>query len=211
LPALTTFEALCIQLSVDGESFTVLTVYRPSSSRTSSLFFDELSSVLALLVLQSGSVVVGGDFNIHVEDVADADAQRLASVFNVFDLHQHVDLPIHRLGGTLDLVATFSHCYIEDVTVDTADVISDHSLVTCSLPTRSRPVPAPHRTIRSWCTIDRQPFAQAVMESSLGRTPPSSWTADQLFTEYDRVLRVLADRFAPEHSAKPCSIVGPMV
>ena len=129
MPALTTFEALCIQLSVDGESFTVLIVYRLGSSRTSSLFFDELSSVLELLVLQSGSVVIGGDFNIHVEDVADADAQRLASVFDVFDLHQHVGLHTHRLGGTLDLVSTFSHCCIEDVAVDPADVISDHSPV----------------------------------------------------------------------------------
>ena len=29
LPAITTFEGLCVQLSADGESFTVLTIYGP--------------------------------------------------------------------------------------------------------------------------------------------------------------------------------------
>ena len=96
------------------------------------------------------------------------------------------------------------------VTVDPADVISDHSLVTCSLPTRRRrqPAPARQRTIRCWHKIDRQVFAQAVRESTLGSPPPSSWTADKLFTEYDRVLRDLADRFVPEH--KVHSLVRPL-
>ena len=126
------------------------------STDQANLFYDELSTVLELLVLQSGSVVIGGDLNIHVEVAADADAQRLASVFDAFDLRQHIASPTHRLGGILDLVATFSHCQVEDVTVDPADVISDHSLVTCSLPTRRRPAPARQRTIRCWHKIDRQ-------------------------------------------------------
>ena len=46
LPVLSTFEGLCLRLSADGESFILLTVYRPGSTRTSSLFYDELSTVL---------------------------------------------------------------------------------------------------------------------------------------------------------------------
>jgi len=71
------------------------------------LFFDELTSVFELLVLLNSRVIVGGDINIHVEDITDADGQRLASVFDVFDVQQHVIGPTHLLGGTLDLVATF--------------------------------------------------------------------------------------------------------
>ena len=120
-------------------------------------------------------------------------------MFDAFDLHQHVASPTHRLGVTLDFVATFSDCQVENVAVDPADVISDHSLVTCGLPSRRRPGPAPQRSIRSWSQEDRQAFVQAAKESSLCSPPPSSWTADQLFAEYDRVLRQLADRFAAEH------------
>ena len=50
------------------------------------------------------------------EDAADADAARLATVFDAFDLQQHVVGPTHNLGGTLDIVATFS-----DYRVDSAD------------------------------------------------------------------------------------------
>ena len=58
-----------------------------------------------------------------VEDAADADAERLASVFDAVNLHQHVASPSRQwhVGGTFDLVATFCHCQIDDVAVD-ADV-----------------------------------------------------------------------------------------
>ena len=49
-----------------------------------SAFFDELTTVLESLVLQSGPVIVGGDINIHVDDAADADAARLAALFDAF-------------------------------------------------------------------------------------------------------------------------------
>jgi len=181
LPALSTFEGLCLRLSADGESFILLTVYRPGSTRTSSLFYDELSTVLESLVLQSNTVIVGDDFNIHVQDATDADTQRLMSVFDSFDLHQHVAVPTHCLGGTLDLLAPFASYGIADLTVGPAGVISDHSLITCSLPSRRQMKTAPERTICSWCSVDWQAFVQAIKDS----TPSSSSTAEELFAEYD--------------------------
>jgi len=124
---LSTFECLCICLSADGESFILLTIYRPGSTRAPSLFYDELSTVLESLVLQRCQVVVGGDLNIHVEDPTDIDAQWLAAVFDAFDMQQHFMEPTHRLGGTLNLVATFSDYDVTNLTVD-------HSLITCTLP-----------------------------------------------------------------------------
>jgi hypothetical protein len=53
------------------------------------------------------------------------------------------------LGGTLDLVAAFSDCKIIDICVDSAGVISDHGLVTCSVPARRDVVPVSSRTVRS--------------------------------------------------------------
>jgi len=84
----------------------------------------------------SGPVIVGGDANIHVEDADDADVVRLTTVLDAFDLQQHVVDPTHNLGGTLDIVATFSGYTVDTLAVDPASVISDHSLITCCLPTR---------------------------------------------------------------------------
>jgi len=51
-------------------------------------------------VLLSGPVIVG-DVTIHLEDDTDADAARLAAVFNALDLQQHVDSPtqLQRYAG----------------------------------------------------------------------------------------------------------------
>jgi exonuclease III len=101
-------------LSIGGDSFVLLSVYRPSSSRPSGTFYDELTAVLETLVIQVCPVVVGGDFNVHVEDPSDPDAVRLSDLLSSFDMIQHVTGPTHRLGGTLDLVVTSSD-YREDV------------------------------------------------------------------------------------------------
>jgi len=112
-----------MRLSADGEFVTLVTIYQPGSALVTSAFY-ELSTALESLGLQSGPVIVGGDVNIHVEDAADADAACLAAVFDAFDLQQHV------VGGTLDIVATFSGCRV-GLALDASGVISDHSLITC--------------------------------------------------------------------------------
>ena len=127
LPPLSTFEGLCVRLSADGESETLLTIYRPRSARVTSAFFDELTTVLESLVLQSRPVIVGGDINIHVDDAADA--ARLVALFDAFDLQQHVAGANHNLGGTLDIVATLSGYCVDSLAVDPPGVISDHSLI----------------------------------------------------------------------------------
>jgi len=78
LPPVTTYEAICIRLTTDNGPVVLLNVYRPGSARVSSQFFDDLASVLELLVLHSCPVVIGSDFNIHVHDVTDTQA-RLAA------------------------------------------------------------------------------------------------------------------------------------
>ena len=200
LPRLSTFEGLCVRLSADGESVTLLTIYRPGSARVTSAFYDELTMVLESLVLLSGPVIVGGDINIHVEDAADADAARLAAVFDAFDLQQHVVGPTHNLGGTLDIVATFSDYRVDSLAVDPPGVISDHSLITCRLSAYHHVSPVLTRVVRSWRKVDRSEFAQAIRNSVLGHPPPPSLSVDELFATYDKVLRDIADRLAPTHT-----------
>ena len=59
------------------------------SRPTSPAFYDELASVLELLVVFSCPVVIGGDMNIHVHDANDADARRLRDPVS----YTHLTLP----------------------------------------------------------------------------------------------------------------------
>jgi len=126
LPPYHTFEPICVQLTTSGGPIVLLNIYRPGSVRPSASFFDELSSVLEVLVTFSCSVLVAGDINIHVEDTADVDARRLHELLTSFDITQHVNSPTHRLGGTLDLVMTFTDYQLTEHCVDSPGIISDH-------------------------------------------------------------------------------------
>ena len=135
------------------------------------------------MVLQSGAVIVGGDINIHVDDVADADAARLDALFDAFDLQQHDVDATHNLGGTLDIVATFS----------------DHSLITCCQPAHHSSSPRLTRVVHSWRRVDQLKFVQVVKDSAIGCLPSLSQSVDELFMMYDNALRDIADRLTPAH------------
>lgn len=116
------------------EPVVILCLYRPGSVKPTAQFYDELATVLELLVIHSCPIVIDGDFNVRAQDSADPDTRRLCDVLVSFDLVQHVRGPTHRGGNTLDLVLTFSGMQLDGVTTERAGVISDHSFVKCYLP-----------------------------------------------------------------------------
>lgn len=63
-----TFESICYRLTSPAESIVLLAVYRVDYAHPSAQFFDDLASVLEVLVVQQNPVVIGGDFNIHADD-----------------------------------------------------------------------------------------------------------------------------------------------
>ena len=75
--------------------------------KPSAQFFDELTAVLETLVINACPVVIGGDFNVRFQLVANPDSRRLSDVLSSFDMVQHVSGSTHRCGNTLDLVMTF--------------------------------------------------------------------------------------------------------
>ena len=103
LPAVSSFEALCIKLSVASSSFTILTIYRPPKSKIPvSVFFDEFSSLLEILATSPSELIITGDFNFHVDDPTSPGVSSLHAVFDTFDLTQLVSFPTHTDDHTLE-------------------------------------------------------------------------------------------------------------
>ena len=202
LPPVSTFEGLCVRIGQDiGESRIFLSIYRPGSVRPSMRFYDELRAIFESLALHGCPVIVGGDFNIHVEDPGDPDSIRLADLLSSFGMVQHVSGATHELGGTLDCIITFTDAMVEDVRIDAPGAISDHGLVTCRLPLIPRVTKSRIRSVRGWRNVDRTKFREAIRNSPLGRVP-SSTDATELFHVYHTVLAEIADRFAPAHTIR---------
>ena len=202
LPSCASFEAVCVRLTTPGGPIVLLTVYRPGSARPLASFYDELSSVLEVLVTFSCPVLVGGDINIHVEDGADADARRLHELLVSFDMVQHVTGPTHRCGGTLDLVMTFSSAQLDEVSVDPAGIISDHSLVRCRLPMSVGRAPAIERLVTAWRRVDRDELRRALENSRLCQPVAADADVDELVETYETVLRDIADHLAPTYTLR---------
>lgn len=199
LPPLTTFEAVCVRLTHSNRTVVLLDVYRSGSMRVTSVFFEELSSVFEVLVAQPHPVVVGGDFNIHIEDGNDSDTRQFNELLASFGLTQHVHGPTHRFGGTLDLVLTFPQCTVDHVVVNPADMISDHSLITCHLPLQADFSFVAERLARGWRRADRAVIRRVLQDSPLCRPVPEDSNVDELFDVYEATMRGLADRVAPLH------------
>ena len=173
LPPTTLFEALCMRFRVGNSSWLLMMIYRPGILSSHCYVSDELSAVLETPVSYGCPIVIGGDFNIHVENPSDVNASYLMELLSCVDLQQHVTLPTHQAGGTLDLVITFSDYDVDQLTVDPPGVVSDHSLIMCCLPVRRVAASQFTRKVRSWQTIVRRVMFQAIADSPLGREPSS--------------------------------------
>ena len=121
------FEFLAASLTIKSACFTLLVIYRPPSHKPSQ-FIDEFTSLLEFLVHSPGLLLIGGDFNIHVDDKSCQLGQSFLSLIDSFDLQQHVSDSSHIGGHTLDLVLSRSS---DNFLVDcsTSDFISDHRAI----------------------------------------------------------------------------------
>ena len=95
---------------------------------------NEFSSLLDSYIIKTGSLLISGDFNFHVDDTSDAVAANFLGWLESFDLRHHLHSYTHRAGHTSDLFISRSAESILNVTsVDDSSVISDHYSVYADL------------------------------------------------------------------------------
>ena len=83
-------------------------------------------------------ILLFGDLNVHVDVATDPNAKRMAQLLRSSRCVQHVVGPTHKDGHTLDLIITSEDDEI--VYVKVAERISDHSLLTFTIPFSLKPV-----------------------------------------------------------------------
>jgi len=159
----TTFEALAASVPTLRGPLTVLAVYRPGSSPPSQTFFDEFATFLEQFVLYNTQIVIAGDLNLHLEDLSSPAANDFRAIAEQFGLTQHVAEPTHRSGGWLDVVITRDDCVLTDLQIS-PPTISDHGLVTATIPFLHDAPSTIIKQVRGWRDLDREAFKTALME-----------------------------------------------
>lgn len=81
----------------------MLTLYRPPrlKKKALSLIFGEL---LSKITVDYDSILISGDFNIHIDNTTDHFAEQFFDILSTFEFIQHTAGPTHNHGYTLDLV-----------------------------------------------------------------------------------------------------------
>ena len=181
-------------LKVIGSTTVILLlIYRPPKLSITD-FLSEFSELLTIASSMSPSVVVLGDFNIHLDAVSSVSADFL-SLLNCFSLYQHVDFPTHKRGHILDLICS-TGCTLNGVSGVYVGV-SDHMFITADLCIpNSKSHSSTLVSFRNFTAVDPVSFSTLLKSSSLSLICECSST-DEAVSLYNESISAVLDTLAP--------------
>ena len=104
------FEYIDLTVSSKTSSIRLFVIYRPPPSKvnklTPTMFFDEFQGLIEMIAPLPTTTVIVGDFNFHLDDLEDHDANMMRDILESASMNQCVDGPTHKKGHTLDLIIT---------------------------------------------------------------------------------------------------------
>lgn len=193
IPPAPSFEHLTYKLSGPSPLVTAI-IYRPPKPHPS--FLPDLADFLTQLSSISQSVLLLGDFNLHIDNTDSKPATEFLELLQCFNFTQHINFPTHSRGHTLDLVCS-TKLNIQQLSSHNLH-ISDHLAITMNIviPT---PTPKHTRTITFRNIKSLSPSAlSASLTHCLSASPPLPFDdpAD-LVNYYNNTLSSCLDQLAP--------------
>ena len=133
-----TFEYAHWDILGHNMTLSLLAIYHPPPSskhrHTVNEFVTEFVNFLAdILVHFTGGLIIAGDFNIHVNDEDNDDAQQFLSATEALGFDQLVDFCTHKSGNILDLMFTCIGNKIKCVNIKSDGFILHHCLIQSQL------------------------------------------------------------------------------
>ena len=163
-------------------------------------FFKDLTAVLDVSTTHRCSIVLCGDFNIHVDETSDSNGKRLLRLLQSSQRIHHVSGPTYTDGHLLDLIFTRDNEPVSDVAV--GEFISDHALVTFNIPIAKKPLEHIIKTVRPWKRFDECAFSEDRRHSTIAN--PSAMhdgmQLEELVDMYDTTLTTLLDKHCPKRT-----------
>ena len=127
------FELAYWHVTINNSVLNVCVIYRPPYSMkhksTPAAFVGEFMDFMTRSVISRSNLVVGGDFNLHVNNSDDTDANELLDSMMALGFDQHVDFFTHTAGNTLDLLFTEIIIQTRLIRCTPGPTLSDHTAV----------------------------------------------------------------------------------
>ena len=150
---------------------------------------------------KTGTSIIVGDFNIHLEKTYSLDTIRYKELLDNAILSQHIDCPTHDEGGIIDHVITSAHLdnRIKDLDVVESGTLSDHYFVNFSISDCDLPKPVTNEKIlcyRNFRNINVEAFKNDVCNSVLNQSEHFTSLEDACGL-YQETLTDIMDRHCP--------------
>ena len=193
------FEFLEISFSQHSQAVRMAVVYRPGHPGTDRVFMDEFGKFLESLSTCRVGPLICGDFNYWIDNPSlKPYSNEFMTLLDTNNFLNHVPMPTHISGHTLDLVLTpLGTELVNHVEVAPIDHrISDHALITFELNLMR---PAPHSktiTFRSYRNLNLQE-ATEIIEEDLLSAVSQGLTSEQSVNSYNSGLSSIRDQFCP--------------
>ena len=96
------FEYVVWKVNTNNSSITLLTIYHPPPSQTNHsmhpVFLDEFADYMENFLMTNNNILIAGDFNLHIDNDKDPEAQLFIDMMAALGLDCHIDFPNHKNG-----------------------------------------------------------------------------------------------------------------
>ena len=181
-------------------SILLVTIYRLQYSNTNPITFltfrEEFEEFLSNICLTHPNMILTGDFNIHVNDNDNNDNKHFKSMLQRYGFVQHVNVPTHLSGNTLDLIITREHQDLKCIHISTGYYISDHCFVHAHVTTPRASLVVKTIKYRKLKEIDMDTF-RSELKHLIDTTLPETSDVNNLTGLYDTILTNMINKHAP--------------
>ena len=125
--------------TIGTSSVNILGIYHPPYSAgqkiTHRMFLDDLTEYLTDWMASYRNIIICSDFDIHIDNPSDTEAQIFMDTTEALGPQQHVNFQTHHASNTLDLIFTETTCQF-NMRTSKGRHISDHRAIVSELDIR---------------------------------------------------------------------------
>ena len=192
------FEYAVWECNISNMLLTLVGIYHPPYSDLTkvrdAMFLDDLAEFLETMLTTYSNIVVSGDFNLHIDDINNPDAQVFLDLMTVFGLQNHVQLETHTSGHTLDLILNECISQVSLRNVEQGQFLSDHLSIIAHLSVDNLPLEKKDCNYRKVNKIDLDDMSHHLEEVFENFENDN---LDLMVSEYERILSSVLDELAP--------------
>jgi len=177
----------------------IVGIYRPPT-HSQSKFLEEFAEFLPDIAMSEVETIIAGDFNLHCNKNENRYTKQFMELLSNYNMTQHIKFPTHKNGNTLDLVITRETDKLRVEETQQNDFISDHCFIKTKLSMPKTEYIRKEVTYRNMKNIDKDELIKDLKE--ITRTAEEIDDLDELVETYDRSLKTLLDKHAPEKTKR---------